>query len=340
MSHPDSPPTVYPAAPPLVELAPLRRRARADIATAIADLSIDQARFLVDTYYEIQRHRLATANQRRALTAAGEPVEALAWVYTAMETVEDDIRRMLDAWTDRQPMGRWAKSVVGIGPVLSAGLLAHIDIERAPTVGHIWRFAGIDPSIVWGKGERRPYNARLKVICYLIGDSFVKFSNHPKCVYGHWYRRRKEREQAEDERGDNAETAAAKLASGKYRAETGAKARLSEGRLPIGQIDLRARRATVKLFLSHWHDAAYRERYGTAPAHPYPMAILGHADYISPDIGTKQASEPRLTSAPKKSSEPTGESAPPNASEPRWRRAPDEPSEPRQPSAPRFRSEP
>ena len=37
----------------------------------------------------------------------------------------------------------------GIGPVIAAGLLANIDIKQAPTVGHIWRFAGLDPTNKW-----------------------------------------------------------------------------------------------------------------------------------------------------------------------------------------------
>lgn len=56
-------------------------------------------------------------------------------------------------------------SIHGIGPVISAGLLAHIDIHRAVTVGHIWRFAGLDPSVKWLKKTKRPWNAGLKVLC-------------------------------------------------------------------------------------------------------------------------------------------------------------------------------
>ena len=54
---------------------------------------------------------------------------------------------------------RWARSIYGIWPVLAAGLLAHIDIEQAPTVGHIWSFAGLDPTKKWQPKTTRPWNA-------------------------------------------------------------------------------------------------------------------------------------------------------------------------------------
>jgi hypothetical protein len=55
----------------------------------------------------------------------------------------------------------------------------------------------------------------------------------------------------------------------------------SAGRLPPGQIDARARRYAVKLFLSHLHEVWYKAHFGKAPPLPYPIAILGHA-HIKP----------------------------------------------------------
>jgi len=63
--------------------------------------------------------------------------------------MENQIKRSLDKFTDHHPVGKWMKSIHGIGPVIAAGMLAHIDIEKAPTAGHIWRYAGLDPTVVW-----------------------------------------------------------------------------------------------------------------------------------------------------------------------------------------------
>ena len=52
------------------------------------------------------------------------------------------------------------------------------------------------------------------------------------------------------------------------------------GKLPAGHIHARAKRYAVKLFLSHWHDVAYRNHYKAAPPFPYPIAHMGHAHQI------------------------------------------------------------
>jgi hypothetical protein len=68
--------------------------------------------------------------------------------------LENQIKVILDAYTRNHPVGTWLQSITGIGPVISAGLLANIDITMAPTAGHIWSFAGIDPNRIWHGAEK------------------------------------------------------------------------------------------------------------------------------------------------------------------------------------------
>ncbi len=264
-----------------LDLIPIVRLTR-DIKDASKLLSRQEARYLCNSYYQIQDYRKASDNQARDLVKAGEPHAVIMWLHAQMETLEGQIARALDAWSGSQPVGVWARGIVGIGPVISAGLLAHIDIEKAPTAGHIWRFAGLDPTVKWGKGEKRPWNADLKVLCWKIGQSFMKFHNHPQDIYGKVYATRKEAEIVKNEAGDFADQAAAALAAKRIGKDTEAYKHYSQGKLPPAQIDARARRFGEKLFLSHLHDRAYREHYGQAPPLPYPITILGHAHYIAP----------------------------------------------------------
>ena len=249
-----------------------------DIKEASRTLSGDKARFLVDYYYIAQEDRKRSCNQVRALDDRAEPNLVIQWLATQTGTLEAQIQRALDAYTDEHEMGSWMRQTVGIGPIISAGLLAHIDIAKAPTVGHIWRFAGLDPTQKWEKGQKRPWNAGLKTLCWKAGQSFMKFSGREDCEYGQWYRKRKEYEISRNERGDNAGLASALLL--KVGKGTEAHKHLAEGRLPPGQIDARARRWAVKLFLSHLHEEWYRRRFGVEPPNPYPIAILGHAHRI------------------------------------------------------------
>jgi hypothetical protein len=251
-----------------------------DLALAAQSMTVDEARYLVDAYYTVQESRKRTDNQQ--LSMPNEPHLLLDWLGQQNETLEGQIKRALDRFTDQHEVGAWLKSIYGIGPVLAAGLIAHIDIDRAPTAGHIWRYAGLDPTSVWGKGQKRPWNAALKTLCWKVGQSFMKFSNADACFYGHIYRQRKDYENARNDSGGNAATAAETLVKRKIGATTEAYKHLSGGKLPPAQIDARARRYAVKMFLAHlqyvWW---FLEKKEKAPK-PYAITILGHGHAIQP----------------------------------------------------------
>jgi hypothetical protein len=163
-----------------------------DIRNAAATLDVKQARFLVDLYYTMQEHRIALAGQQRSMAKLEEPHEAIAFFQRQMGELERQAQTVLDVWSAQQPLGQWARAQKGIGPVLAAALLAHIDPHRAPTVGHVWRFAGLDPTVTWERGQKRPWNAELKVICWKIGESFMKVSSRDDAFYGKLYVQRKQ----------------------------------------------------------------------------------------------------------------------------------------------------
>lgn len=262
---------------PSAELSKLAR----DVRATAALLERDEVRELVDLYYRMQEHRVAVGNQHAALVKAERPALLADHFHGQLYTLERQLISALTVWTDANGPASWAKAQVGIGPVLAAGVCAHIDIEKAPTAGSIWRFCGLDPTVVWGKGEKRPYNADAKVLCWKIGDSFVKVSGRDDAYYGHVYRERKRFEVERDERGENAETAASTLASKNIR-DTATRKVYESGHLPAGRLDLRARRYAVKLFLSHLHHVMYVDRYDREPPMPYVIEQLGHGHYLAP----------------------------------------------------------
>lgn len=252
-----------------------------DLKEAGEKMGKAEARYLVDLYYQIQEFRKAAGNQKRALGDV-EPGAVITGVFDVMAELESRIAKALGYYTNVEPMGKWAKQVVGIGPVLSAGLIAHIDPTKVNTVGGIWRFAGLDPTVKWNKGQKRPWNAELKTLCWKIGDSFVKVSSNPKSLYGGLYIERKAFEVERNERGDNAEEAKRALAEKKYRDDTTAFESYTAGKLPPARIHLRATRWVVKIFLYHWFAESYKQRFGrdARPPMPYVIAHMGHADFI------------------------------------------------------------
>jgi len=346
-----------------LELTPIQRLTR-DLRKGAATLGDTEARFLVDAYYIMQENRKRAAGQERALNASGEPHEIITWLKAQNATMEQQIKAALDVYTTHHMMGGWMRQVYGIGPVIAAGLLAHIKIERAPTVGHIYSYAGIagpvtetplkraiyrvayrepvpdgvipvlrlkgtpdqatflypdghehayfqvvidtdaphpeiassTPQVIgvdrsvraysgnrpWTKGEKRPWNAGFKTLCWKAGHSFMMFSNDEKCFYGKLYRNRKEREVNKNDRGEFAEVAARRVDTvGK---STDAYAAYSKGILPPAHIDAMARRFTVKIFLSHLHDEWYYRFHGKPAPAPFAIAQLGHAHFIPSPI--------------------------------------------------------
>ena len=251
-----------------------------DLASAAITLSDQEARFLVDSYYIMQKARLRGENQIRAMTR--EPHALLAWLTAQDGVLEAQIKRALDRYTRTKPIGEWLRAVHGIGPVISAGLMAHIDIARAPDCGHIWNFAGLNPRKIWRRGEKRPWNTQLKTICWKAGDSFVKFSGAPECYYGAVYRERKAWEVARNDGGGNAAAARGALDAKDYSRETGARAAYLAGKLPPAHVEARARRYAVKRFLAHLHAIWHWMEFSAPPAVPYIIAHSTHHDIELP----------------------------------------------------------
>jgi len=249
-----------------------------DLKLAAVELGPRQARYLVDAYYAIQEERMRYDKQSTDLGA--EPHALIDYLGEQARVLENQIRLALDHWTRLDPVSIWARSIVGIGPVISAGLRAHIDITRAPTAGHIWSFAGLVPGVKWEKGQKRPWNAGLKTLCWKAGESFVKTCNHKDSYYGRVYAERKQLEIKRNDSGELAAQAAERLPS--YKRASVSRAALEAGKLSDGMIHARARRYAVKLFLAHYHEVAYKHHYKETPPNPYPIAILGHVHRIPP----------------------------------------------------------
>lgn len=352
-----------------IQMEPLKRLKR-DLVIAAKTLSDAEARYLVDLYYQIQGLRIASENQTRSVDqgVSGRPLEeavdvdpkvtephtVLDWFTLNTAMMEAQIKRALDVYSDQNPVGRWAKSQMGIGPVLASGLLSTLFPLMKPSVnypnsfntaGKIWRFAGLDPTQKWfsreqanemvgaltevhsdislealvpivamkinrspetlrrqalmgpGKNTRklekitktslsaavaiRPWNASLKVLCWKIGESFIKVQSNEKDYYGKLYAKRKAMEQMKNERGDFAETAKEILQRKRFGKDTDAFKHLSGGKLPPAQIHARARRYAVKMFLSHLHEVMWRVVHNSAPPVPYVIEHMGHRDYLA-----------------------------------------------------------
>ena len=190
-------------------LEPVRRLDQ-DLKKAAIILDRKEAQFLVANYYTWQDNRIRAANQIRSNADSNipPPNSVLNWSLGQAEILEGQIKLALQHYAKNHPMGEWLFSVEGIGPVIAAGFIAHLDEDPPPTVGHWWAFAGLDPSKKWNKGEKRPWNADLKTLCWKAGESFVKQSGKDSALYGQLYKQKKAQYEAKNNAGGFADRAA------------------------------------------------------------------------------------------------------------------------------------
>src|SRR5215475_15064400 len=252
------------------------------------NLSAAELRLVVSNYYQSQEMRKAADMQLRHLgdkeeMKLNESLGLLTFMADSFSEIEDRVARMIKEHLKENPIALWMQAQRGIGPIIAGGLLAHIDITKAKTAGAIWSFAGLNPEQEWKKGEKRPYNAELKQICWHAGQCFMKQSNDPDCFYGQLYRQRKQFEIQRNEAGGNAERAKIfKVSPGATKA---VKDKLKEGKLPDFNIDARARRYAVKIFLSHLHAVWHWHEFKRYAPTPWVIEFGGHVHTLEPPHG-------------------------------------------------------
>jgi hypothetical protein len=260
-------------------------------------LSKRDARYLVDMYYQMQRYRVSLNNQIRIAKKENEPLnDFTAWASTVTESLEQTIKKALDIYSTESDVGKWMRSIHGIGPVIASGIIAHIDMRHCEkdkegrptgkriTPGMIWRYAGLDPTKEWEKNTKRPWNAQLKTLCWKLGESFVKTQNSPKSFYGPIYKERRKYDEEKNERHGYEALAKKQLETKMFKKDTITKQAYMKGELTDGHIFSISKRVTVKLFLSHLWEVWYEIEYKEKPPRPWIFALGGHdtAHYIAP----------------------------------------------------------
>ncbi len=234
----------------------------------------------VELYYDVQKLRIMHQNKERT-----ESVRDLTnWLNEWLALGEKVLTSKLTQWCKSNISPRvtkWAFSQIGIGPIMAAGLAAYIDIEKASSISALWKYAGLAPGFDRPvKGQKLPYNNRLKTLCWKLGESFVKVSGKDGAFYGQLYLTFKADEISKNESGKYKEAADRELSSKKFK-ENATKKRLLEGKLSDAHLHSKAKRKTEKMFLAHYWTKG-REYMNLPVRQPYAMQILGHDGIIEP----------------------------------------------------------
>lgn len=132
---------------------------------------------LIRNYYRMQLQRIRLGNQRDKLKEAGKEFQLIEEMFNFFEAIEKRIVFSMDCWNAHpdNTIAHWLRSIHGIGPILTAGWVSMIDIEKAHTSGSIMRYIGMDDNLIWLTDDK------------LIGenlDACMKDLNVSKIDYG------------------------------------------------------------------------------------------------------------------------------------------------------------
>lgn len=180
-----------------------------DVKQSVVSISRNEIRFLVDSYYQRQDVRKASANQVRSLkqgydsdgtnNTENEIPMALEWLTANQKNEEAQLKKMLETYAKNDPVGQWLLSIVGIGPVIAAGLLAYFDIDKCNHFNQFHSYAGLnDNNNPWlGKDkakaevtnwlnehpEEDPKNLTDEIVIYICGKYHRTYETSIKQAY-------------------------------------------------------------------------------------------------------------------------------------------------------------
>jgi hypothetical protein len=173
-----------------VQIEPLQRMGK-DIRNAAATISgRAEIRFLVDGYYQMQDQRIRSGNQIKSMEDTQEPHQTIQFIMSQMGALENQIKGALQRYAEEDPLGKWLLSIRGIGPVIAAGLIAHVDLDKTPGVANLWRYAGLDPTVDWQGSDKNEkwIREQLKEDGVELDETFVHgaagvFGRNPEKLY-------------------------------------------------------------------------------------------------------------------------------------------------------------
>ena len=261
-------------------------------------------RNLVDIYYDFQGQRIQTqlriGASERENTLSKEELSIFG-ITTIMENAknfESDIEKIIKKQLLNHALyTQYLSKIQGIGPLLSAGLIAYIDnIERFKHVSSLWQYSGYGMNRYCPECKKPTY-VEVKYSTGKIAKKLHPFENCPEC--GHTTNPILQKRQSgyQSNWNDKLKVLAWKAATSfvkqsasksKYRSLYDQIKKAERRKHPVkkivngktlfndGHINNRAMRKVSKIFLAHvWQ--TWRRQQGLEATEPYAKQLLGHS---------------------------------------------------------------
>ena len=150
--------------------------------------SKQEIRMICDNFYQAQRFRIATENQARAVAQEADTgelaefAEDVDWLDEAMfkfpamralvesrQASEDEIAKLVNAYVETLPVGKWLTANIGVGPLIAGSLMSYLDIEKAQYAGQFWSYCGYnDNNDPWLNSKQITY-----IMNNIVGDNEI-----------------------------------------------------------------------------------------------------------------------------------------------------------------------
>lgn len=147
-----------------------------------------ELRWLTDAYSQTQKLRIMLGNQisaREREVDQGPAPKVIQGLYEQLYEAEHMMLKDFQSALIGHKAMIWLDQIKGVGPTLAAKILSQIDISNGfETVAKLWRYSGYGMHFDEDKqafvrdrptkGQKLPYNRRLKTTLYLVAVSFLK----------------------------------------------------------------------------------------------------------------------------------------------------------------------
>jgi len=236
---------------------------------------VDPFSILVDAQLSVEKLRVQCQVRQTHLSLQGRKDPHTDELVDKVRELEEWIDGKVGKLVVDHPAYEWFSKVKGIGKENIGKIIGLIDIEKADTASSLWSFAGYAPkdghAMKKVPGEKLPYNAQLRTMCWRVGGSLMKAGGK----YYDYYAQQKQRLIARFEVEGRKVVPAAQLPK-----ENGRKVE-NASFISDGHIHNMAFRLMIKLFLSHlW--VVWRQNAGLPVRPCYAMEKLGHTGIINP----------------------------------------------------------
>lgn len=232
---------------------------------------MNEVRFIAEVYYDIQEMRIAAVHRLKTMQREGLPVNKAKHLQDHIDQRLRDIEKFIKSQVRAEISGvpiweNFLKHIHGIGPILAVCFISWVDpISRFRTVSALWKYCGQHLDTATNKapkpqrGKSIDWNPKLKVLCWKVGESFIK--KKEKCPYAPLYLTQKQYYRKKFP----------------HPVDTGRKSRKGDPIIEFTDLHIHymARRFMVKRFLSHlWVE--WRKLEGLEIRDPYAVEKLGH----------------------------------------------------------------